>query len=79
MDVGIPVFHEAPGFSCYARVLKVTEKNWIFHSFKCRGQIIKAGVDGVTITDEFGDGFLAREGCIQAGRLSGLAVVYSGR
>ena len=28
---------------------------------------IKAGVDGVTITDEFGDGFLAREGCVCAG------------
>ena len=62
VDVGVPVFDEAPGFSCYASVLKVSEKNWIFHSVKCRGQIIEAGVDGVTITDEFGDGFLAREG-----------------
>ena len=61
VDVGVPVFDEAPGFSCNASVLKVSEKNWIFHSVKCRGQIIEAGVDGVTIMDEFGDGFLARE------------------
>ena len=67
VDVGVPVFDEAPGFSCYASALKVSEKNWIFHSVKCRGQIIEAGVDGVTITDEFGDGFLAREGCVCAG------------
>ena len=27
VHVGVPVFDEALGFSCFARVLKVTEKN----------------------------------------------------
>ena len=45
----------------------MVEKNRIFHSIECRGQIVEAGVNRVALTDEFGDGLLSRESGVCAG------------
>ena len=45
----------------------MVKKNRVFHSVKSGGQIVQTGVNRVAITDEFGDGLLARESGVCAG------------
>ena len=45
------------------------------NSVKSGGQIVKTGVNRVAITDEFGDGLLARESGVCAGNSCSLCAV----